>query len=150
LITYSISNAKNCFEEIRRLLQLHYEEVSLIKNYPLNPDYSLYMLMDSKDLIKVILCKKDNQIIGYIVFALSKHLHYQDCLVANEDIYFLMPEYRQGRTGIRMFKFAEEYLKSINVDMIKYSTKVHLDKSSIFEYLGYENTEKVFTKMLKA
>jgi len=149
MINYHVSNAKDCFEEIQQLLHLHYEEISLLKEYPLNPQFGIYEKLDETDKVKVILCKKDNEIIGYIVFFISHHLHYADCLMAIEDIYYLKKEYRTGRVGIRMFKFAEDYLKSIHVDMIKYSTKVHADKSSLFEYLGYTNTEKVFTKMLK-
>jgi len=149
MITYHVSNAKDCIDKIQQLLHLHYEEISLLKEYALKPQWGIYEKMDDANNLKVILCKKDHQIIGYIVFFISLHLHYADCLTAVEDIYYLKKEYRSGRTGIRMFKYAEEYLKSIGIHMIKYSTKVHLDKSSLFEYLGYTNTEKVFTKMLK-
>jgi len=76
-------------------------------------------------------------------------LHYIDCVLATEDIYYLKPEYRKGRTAIKMFKFAEQYLKTLNVDMIKYGTKIHSDNTSLFEYMGYSFTEKVYTKMLK-
>jgi hypothetical protein len=134
---------------LKHLLDLHYEEISLIKEFPLKPQWDIYEKMDEAGKVKVILCKEEDEIIGYIVFFISNHLHYADCLIAQEDIYFLKKEYRTGRVGLKMFKFAEEYLKSINVDMVKYSTKVHADKSSLFEYLKYQNTEKVFTKMLK-
>jgi len=149
MITYSVSNAVNCIQGLKHLLDLHYEEISLIKEFPLNPQWDIYEKMDEAGKVKVILCKEENEIIGYIVFFISNHLHYADCLIAQEDIYFLKKEYRAGRVGLKMFKFAEEYLRSINVDMVKYSTKVHADKSSLFEYLEYQNTEKVFTKMLK-
>lgn len=149
MITYHVSNAKDCFEEIQQLLHLHYEEISLLKEYALKPQYGLYEKIDENEKLKVILCKEDNAIIGYIVFFISYHLHYSDCLMAIEDIYYLKKEYRKGRVGLRMFKYAEEYLKSIGIDMVKYSTKVHVDKSNLFEYLGYTNTEKVYTKMLK-
>ena len=43
---------------------------------------------------------------------------------------------------------AEKYLQSIGVNMLKYSTKMHHDNSSLFEYLGFKNTEKVYTKMI--
>ena len=149
MITYSVSNAVNCIQGLKHLLDLHYEEISLIKEFPLKPQWDIYEKMDEAGKVKVILCKEEDEIIGYIVFFISNHLHYADCLIAQEDIYFLKKEYRTGRVGLKMFKFAEEYLKSINVDMVKYSTKVHADKSSLFEYLEYKNTEKVFTKMLK-
>ena len=149
MITYEVGNAKECFNEIQRLFQEHYEEISLLKDYELKPDYAMYFAIHEKDMLKVILCKDEGKIIGYIVFFICKHLHYIDCVLATEDIYYLKPEYRKGRTAIKMFKFAEQYLKSLNVDMIKYGTKIHSDNTSLFEYMGYSFTEKVYTKMLK-
>ena len=149
MITYEVGNAKECFNEIQRLFQDHYEEISLLKDYELKPDYARYFSIHEKDMLQVILCKDDDKIVGYIVFFICKHLHYIDCVLATEDIYYLKPEYRKGRTAIKMFKFAEQYLKSLNVDMIKYGTKIHSDNTSLFEYMGYSFTEKVYTKMLK-
>ena len=48
-----------------------------------------------------------------------------------------------------MFKFAQDYLKSIGVDLIIYATKFGHDNSSIFKYLGCEPMDKVFTKLLQ-
>ena len=64
--------------EIQQLLHLHYEEISLLKEYPLNPQFGIYEKLDQTDKVKVILCKEDHQIIGYIVFFISHHLHYAD------------------------------------------------------------------------
>jgi GNAT superfamily N-acetyltransferase len=89
-----------------------------------------------------------NDVIGYVIFMVQPHLHYKTCLTAFEDIYYLKPEYRKGRTGIRMFKYAEEVLKSVGVNRIIMHTKVHLDNSRLFEYLGYKNSDKLFTKIL--
>lgn len=146
MITYTVSNVVDCMQEVSKLLEAHYDELSVNKGFKLNPDYKRYYIADKINQVKVILCKDDDVIVGYIVFFLMKDLHYQDCLLAAEDIYYLKPEYRKGRTGIKMFKFAEDYLKTIGVNLIKYSTKVHLDNSALFEYLGYTHIEKIFTK----
>ena len=82
-------------------------------------------------------------------FFVGPNLHYKDCLLATEDIYYLKPEYRKGRTGIKMFQFAEKYLKSIGINMIRYTTKTHLDNSRLFDYLEYKFIEKVFIKRIQ-
>lgn len=146
MITYKIKTVEECFDDVEKLFQEHYEELSVTKQYKLNPDYDIYKQNSSR--IKVVICEDNDETIGYIVFFVSPHLHYKDCLMAVEDIYYLKNEYRKGSTGIKMFRFAEEYLKSVGVNMIKYSTKVHLDNSRIFEYLDYAFTEKVFIKMI--
>jgi len=148
-IQYTTARVSDCFDEVLTLLDEHYQELSVTKHYKLNPYYDVYKENEKNGKCRVILCKNDNEIIGYIVFFIDVNLHYKDCLLATEDIYYLKPEYRKGRTGIKMFKFAEEYLKSLGVNMIKYSTKVHSDNSKLFEYLGCSFTEKVYIKTIK-
>ena len=148
-IQYRITNAKECFDRIIKLFDEHYKELSVTQELKLNPDYDVYFNADKKNLVKVVLCEDDSELVGYIVFFVGPNLHYKDCLLATEDIYYLKPEYRKGRIGIKMFKFAEEYLKSIGINMIRYSTKTHLDNSRLFEYLGCNFIEKVFIKRIQ-
>lgn len=148
-IQYTTAKVSECFDEVLTLLDAHYQELSVTKHYKLNPCFEIYKANEKNGKCRVILCKDDDVIVGYIVFFIDINLHYQDCLLATEDIYYLKPEYRKGRTGIKMFKFAEEYLKSLGVNMIKYATKVHSDNSALFEYLEYALTEKVYIKTIK-
>lgn len=146
MITYTTTTVQECFEEIQKLFENHYEELSVTKQYKLNPDYEVYLQNSGR--IRVILCKDDDAIIGYIVFFVAPHLHYKDCLMAIEDIYYLKPEYRKGTVGIKMFKYAEKHLKSLGINLVKYSTKTHLDNTKLFEYLDCKFIEKVFIKEL--
>jgi hypothetical protein len=148
-IQYTTAKVSECFDEVLTLLDAHYQELSVTKHYKLNPCYEIYKANEKNGKCRVILCKDNDVIVGYIVFFIDINLHYQDCLLATEDIYYLKPEYRKGRTGIKMFKFAEDYLKSLGVNMIKYATKVHSDNSALFEYLGCAFTEKVYIKTIR-
>ena len=92
--------------------------------------------------------RNDDELIGYVIFFIAPHLHYKSCKRAIEDIYFVKKEYRKGRVGIKLFQYAEEVLKHCGVEVIVMNTKVHLDNTRLFEYLGYKMTDKVFTKIL--
>lgn len=148
-IQYRITNAQECFDRITKLFDEHYKELSVTQELKLNPDYKIYFDADKRNVVKVVLCEDDNELIGYIVFFVGPNLHHKDYLLATEDIYYLKPEYRKGRTGIKMFQFAEKYLKSIGINMIKYTTNIYLDKSRLFEYLGCNFIEKVFIKRIQ-
>lgn len=148
-IHYKAKRFSESIGEIKELLDNHYDELSVTKNYPLNPDYDFYMEVDKQGNVRTALCYDDEILIGYIIYFIGLNLHYKDCLLATEDIYYLKPEYRKGTTGIKMFKFAEKYLKTLGVNMIKYSTKVHMDNSKLFEYLDCKLIEKVFVKNLE-
>lgn len=148
MIKYQAVNYRDCIDEIKSMFESHYDELSVTKGFRLNPDYEIYESADKRNTVKIILCKDDEKVIGYIVFFVGNNLHYKDCLLATEDIYYLLPEYRRGRIAIKMFNFAEDYLKSIGVNMIRYTTKVHMDNSALFEYLDYNFIEKVFVKRI--
>ena len=134
--------------EMEALFPVHYEELCVTKDFPLAPDYDAYKRLAENGMLRVVTVRADAELIGYAVFIVQPHLHYRTCLTAFEDIYYLKKEYRLGRVGIRLFKYAEDVLKRIGVNRIIMHTKVHQDNSRLFEYLGYKNTDKLFTKLI--
>ena len=148
MITYQVEAYSDCIEEMKEHYEDHYKELSVTKTVPLEPDYEAYFTLEKLGISKVITCRKDNVLIGYIIFVITPHLHYKSCKTAVEDIYYVTKQERKGRVGIKLFQFAEQYLKSINVNRIMYSTKIHLDNSKLFEYLGYTYIEKLYSKMI--
>lgn len=134
--------------EIERLFPEHYEELCVTKEFPFEPDWDCYRFMAERGSLRVITVRADDELVGYMVFIVRPHLHYKSCLTASEDLYYLRKDMRQGRIGLRMFKYAEEALTRIGVQRIIIHTKVHLDNSRLLEYLGYKFTDKLFTKMV--
>jgi GNAT superfamily N-acetyltransferase len=138
----------NFLDELKQIFPVHYEELCVTKEYELEPDYDTYKRLADCNWLRCITCRCDGELIGYIVFIIQPHLHYKSCLTATEDIYYVKKEYRKGRVGLRLFMYAEQVLKGLGVNRVVMHTKVHMDNSRIFEYLGYKNTDKVFSKML--
>lgn len=134
--------------ELEKLFPLHYEELCVTKDFPLAPDYDAYRRLANAGMLRCITVRADEEVIGYAIFIVQPHLHYMTCKTAFEDIYYIRPDFRKGRVGIRLFKYAEEVLKGIGVNRIIMHTKIHMDNSKLFEYLGYKWTDKLFTKIL--
>jgi len=135
-------------EELEKLFPLNYEELCVTKDFPLAPDYDAYKRLAQAEMLRCITVRADEEVIGYAIFIIQPHLHYRTCKTAFEDIYFIRKEYRKGKIGIRLFQYAEQVLRGIGVQRIIMHTKVHLDHSRLFEYLGYKWTDKLFTKIL--
>jgi GNAT superfamily N-acetyltransferase len=148
MITYAVENPSTFIEELREVIPLHYDELCVTKDFPLMPDYEVYGRLDTAGLLRCITARDESGLIGYAIFIVQPHLHYRTCKTAFEDIYFLRKEHRLGRTGIRLFQFAEEALRADGVNRIIMHTKVHIDNSRLFEYLGYKHTDKLYTKIL--
>ena len=148
MITYQEEAYSDCIEELKAIYPDHYEELAVEKSVPLEPDYQTYLHLEKLGKISLITCRKDSELIGYVMFFLNTHMHYKSCVVAHEDIYYLKKPYRKGRIGIKLFQYAEQAMREKNVNRIVYGTKVYLDNSKLFEYLGYRFYEKLYTKLL--
>lgn len=135
-------------EEMKILFPLHYEELCVTKDFPLTPDYDAYKRLADAGMLRCITVRADEEMIGYAIFIVQPHLHYMTCKTAFEDIYYIRPDFRKGRVGIRLFKYAEDVLQRIGVNRIIMHTKIHMDNSKLFEYLGYKLTDKIYTKIL--
>ena len=147
-ITYQEEKLTDFLEEVKPILEQHYDEISVTKNFPLSPDYVAYIQMQELGFLTCVTCRKDGVLIGYIAFFVRPHLHYLTCKTAVEDLYFVQKEHRQGMVGIKLFKKAEEILKAKGVQRIILSCKTNLDHSKIFEHLGYRFFEKHFDKLI--
>ena len=134
--------------ELSGLYQEHFEEVSATPELKLEPYYEMFDRLQDAGMLRVITCRVDGNLAGYIVFMVQPHMHYKSCMTAIEDAYFISKPYRKGRIGIKLFQYEEEVLKGIGVNRIIYGTKVHVDNSRLFEYLGYRHTDKVYTKLI--
>lgn len=147
---YAVEDPGTFIEELKEVIPAHYDELCVTKDFPLMPDYEAYGRLHMAGMLRCITARAadTNELIGYALFIVQPHLHYMTCKTAFEDIYFLKKEHRLGRTGIRLFQFAEEALRADGVNRIIMHTKIHLDNSRLFEYLGYKHTDKLYTKIL--
>jgi hypothetical protein len=148
-ISFQVDDWMQCLDQFKQVCVDHYDEIETLKDFPLDPDYDTFEAIYRAGKMVYITAKDEGKLVGYMVFFITPHMHSKNCLTAHEDIYFLMPEYRKGRNGIKMFKLAEDYLKSIGVDLIISATKIKFDYSSLFKYLGYKPIDKVFTKVIR-
>jgi len=146
--TYNDEDPTVFFKELVPILSEHYEELCVTKDFPLEPDFAAYERLRMAGMLKAVTCRDDGKLIGYIIFIVQPHLHYMSCITAFEDLYYVKKEYRKGRIGIKLFQFSEKVLKDAGVKRIIMHTKIHMDNSRLFEYLGYKNTDKLFTKIL--
>lgn len=148
ILMYEDVNGLDFLNELEQIFPEHYEELCVTKDFPLEPDYDAYRQLAQVGMLRCITCRIDGELIGYIVFIVQPHLHYKSCKTAFEDLYYVKKEFRKGRIGIKLFQYAEKVLKERGVNRIIMHTKIHLDNSRLFEYLGYKHTDKLYTKLL--
>ena len=149
MIEFKEETFDQVIDEIKPLLENHYEEIALDRDViKLNPDYDTYKKCCDSGLMKIITARDDGKLVGYLIAIIKYHLHYKDSLTAIDDIFYISKEYRKGLTGVKLFIKTEEILKKYGVQRVILNTKLHHDVGAIFDRLGYKETERVFTKII--
>lgn len=147
-VKYAVEDPATFVEELKQVIPVHYDELCVAKDFPLDPNWEAYGRVYAAGMLKCITARTEDELVGYALFIVQPHIHYKTCKTAFEDVYFLKKEHRLGRTGIRLFQFAEEALRADGVNRVIMHTKIHVDNSRLFEYLGYKYTDKLYTKIL--
>lgn len=149
-ITYQEEKLNEFLPEFKVLLEAHMAEINVLyrDGEKLDPDYNRYFKMQEAGVYILMTCRKDGELIGYIGFFIYPNIRFKNCTMAQEDLYYLKPENRQGRTGYKLFTESEKLLKKRNVKRVILSCKTFQDHSRLFDKLGYEFYEKHFTKTL--
>lgn len=139
-----------CVDEMRPLWPEHWSELALNQGtIELECDEEKYRMGEANGCLHIVTARQDGVLVGYYYGMLMHHLHYKSAgLMCYSDVYFLKPEYRKGINGIRFLTAIMESLKSKGVVKLYMSTKAHQDHGEIFEYLGMELSDRVFTKLL--
>lgn len=147
MITFAVEDWFAVRDQMAHLWPAHWEEVAINKDViKLDPDFDTYDVFARNGMLHMVIARRAGEIVGYHVSIVRPHLHYRTSLSAFTDVYYISPEYRTGRTPLRLFQFTEKSLKARGVQKMFTGTKVFLDAGRLFEHMGWTLTEKLYTK----
>ncbi len=149
-VTFHVEAWPDCLPEIAQHWPSHWNEVALHKDeIPLDPDMDEYMRLYEAGQLHCTVARSRGLCVGYAVVIIRRHLHYRTSLSGFFDLYYVHPNFRRGWTGVNLFRHVEREMRRRGVERLFTGTKVSLDASRIFERLGWTETERVHTKLLK-
>lgn len=149
-VTFHTEAWPDCVADISQHWVAHWNEVALHKDeIPLDPDFGEYQRLHDAGQIHCTVARSRGLCVGYAVLVIRRHLHYRTSLTGFFDLYYIDPRFRRGWTGVRLFRHAEAEMRRRGVERLFTGTKVSLDMSMIFKRLGWTETERVHTKLLK-
>jgi GNAT superfamily N-acetyltransferase len=145
VISYQREQVGDVIEEIKPLLALHWREIAHYQDIALDPDWEFYRRAPA---VRVYTARLDGELIGYGVFFLAPNRHYKQSIQAVQDILFLHPDHRGGRTGYRLIKFCDEQAKAEGAQAIYHHVKSAHDFGPLLGALGYELVDLIYAKRL--
>jgi GNAT superfamily N-acetyltransferase len=131
--------------EIKPLLEAHWQEIAQYPDIPLDPDYDQYAHAEAAGQLRIYTARAD-RLVGYAIYIVAPAWHYRQSLQARQDILFLLPKYRRGRTGLKLIQFTEQQLQAEGVQVVYQQFKAWLDFSSLLKQ--HQLTGSVYARRL--
>ena len=149
MLTAHVESLTDILEELKPLLPRHYEELALNQDkVPLDPIYEAYLDKDARGEVLFVTLREEGALRGYFVGFVAPHLHYRTCLTCQMDIFWLAPEARGHRGGIKLFRFVRQELQRRGVQRWFVGSKCHKDASVLFEAIGMTKVETYYSEWL--
>lgn len=136
--------------ELPPLFLEHWNEASLEK-YPLDPDFDLYYSWDVQGVLRCLTVRHEGVLVGYLFLLLSGHVDHKSTLIAQAEKFWLDPAFRQGWTGVKLFKEAARAAKEWGAAEIAVPVELHvLDGrlATMLQRLGFRPVETIYSRKL--
>src|SRR5690348_10059283 len=114
------------------------------------PSYERYIQYEQAGwLIQCMARNEKGEAVGYATLYICPSMHTQQ-MIATEDTFFILPEYRKGRNGVRLVKFAEDECRKRGAVEIMMTSKLTNNAGRLMECLGYTQVAKQYSKQFSA
>lgn len=150
MIAFSAERFAALVPEIMPLWEAHWLEIGQDRDrVPLDPDWEKYGRLDELGMLEITAARRDGALVGYVFSAVDTGLHYRTTLFAQQDLRYLRPDCRGGRTALRMAQAHEAQLRARGVVKMIGNVKRHHDRDGrLFRFLGWRAAETLFVKAL--
>ncbi len=139
--------------ELPPLFLEHWRELALNRDViPLDPDWDKYYRLDVEGALRILTVRvPSGQLVGYVFLMVGPHLHYKSTLWGHVDMFWMEPVYRQGWTGVKLFKRLIQDAKKMEVANLTLATKHHfMDNrvTKLLQRLGFMPIETIHAMRL--
>lgn len=149
MIDIRIEKFADVIEEIKPLLEMHWQEIANNRDViPLAPDYTRYEAFERAGFMTILAARSAGVLVGYSIFFVMPHPHYSTTLFAMNDILFVHPAYRGGSAGLRLIRASEVAMKERGATKISWHIKPTHDFSPMLKRAGYVQDEIIMSKIL--
>ena len=141
------------YPELLPLFESHWHELGPYKDkMPLSPDVELYSYLEAQGALLTLTARQDGRLVGYIICAVKRGLHYSKTTQAITDIPYVAPSVRGRGVGVRLFLAAEAELKARKVGPWFASYKVGSELApsmhKLLTWIGMKPCDLQFSKWI--
>lgn len=144
-----ISGAEELLARAESLFAEHWEEIALSKHLMvLKPDADRYRAMEQAGMLLALGVWNGDELIGYSVNFIMRHLHYADLSVAANDLVFVSKAHRNTRAGLMLIRETERRCKERGAQLLTWHAKKDTPLASLMPRIGYAVQDIIFSREL--
>lgn len=148
MMKYAKENFHDVIEELKPHLHEHYKEVAMYQDkIDLDPNYEAYGMAQTNGMLHIYTMREDDKLVGYNIFFVQSHPHYNSTVWAVNDIVYVAPEYRHTPDTLFFFAYCEVQLKAV-ASVITYHMKVMKTFQMLMNGLGMDHAEHMYSKYI--
>ncbi|MEK6346361.1 MAG: GNAT family N-acetyltransferase [Burkholderia sp.] len=149
-VTFAVEKFADAYRDGALLTARHYEEISMhaAHGFDLKPMIDVYLRREQAGELMLMVGREAGRVVAYLAAFIAPGMHYADCLTATGDLFYVDPEFRNGRLGVRMFRAVEEELKRRGVKLWFAGEKLKFPVAPLFRAAGMEPVEQTWAKWL--
>lgn len=127
----------------------HREELATDKELmEVKPDVDRYEALVNQNKLFSLALYRGDKLVGYSINILSPSLHYSDVVFFQNDLLYLDPLERKGRSGLKLIKATEEIGKAVGAHMMLWHAKYDTNLEKILRRWKYDVQDIIFSKRL--
>lgn len=113
-----------------------------------SPDVDKYRAFAKAGILRALLAYDGPKIVGYSTNIVVSALHHSHVIMAQNDLLYLHPDYRNGKQGLRLIRETEAMVKRAGASILVFGCKEGTTLISLLPKLGYTVGEIAFCKEL--
>lgn len=138
----------DCWNEIMPLANAHWSGTqSYRRHQPFSPSFARYEHCNNLGMFTLYTARDGTALVGYFGVYVTPSMHSQQ-LMATEDTFFLLPDYRGGRNALRFLHYIERQLRLRGVMEIMFSCEIDNETGikKLLEFLDYQPVIMQYSK----
>jgi hypothetical protein len=147
-VIFAVEPLQDAWDEVVGLARKHWNETQGYRhNQPFNPVFERYNQYAKAGWYLQFTVRDEGRLVGYGGAYIVPSMHTQR-LIAQEDTWYLLPEYRRGLLAVRFFRFMEEECVKRGAEEVSLTVPEGIGTGVLCERLGYRKVAVGYSKQI--
>ena len=146
MTVFAVEPIAEVWDEVVGLAKQHYCETQLYRHsQPFNPSFERYKHYNEAGCYIQFTVRDAGRMVGYGGAYIMPSMHTQR-IIATEDTWYLLPEYRKGWTALKFFRFMQEECRKRGAEDVTLTVPEGIGTGVLCERLGYTKIATVYNQ----